>query len=69
MSLEGGLKLKEIWYIEGEGFGGGELKEGRIGLIEEGRGIIAVATEERVKLCIGGKVKEVVGGGGKGCII
>ncbi len=55
--------------MEGEGFGGGEVKQGRIGLIEEGRGVIGVGREEDVKVRIGGKVKEVVGRGGKGCVM
>ncbi|WP_248872746.1 SIS domain-containing protein [Bacillus amyloliquefaciens] len=34
--VEGALKLKEISYIQAEGFAGGELKHGTIALIEEG---------------------------------
>ncbi len=34
--LEGALKLKEISYIQAEGFAGGELKHGTIALIEDG---------------------------------
>ena len=33
VSLEGALKLKEISYIQAEGFAGGELKHGTIALI------------------------------------
>ena len=36
VSLEGSLKLKEISYIQAEGFAGGELKHGTIALIEDG---------------------------------
>src|SRR5699024_7953744 len=36
-AMEGALKLKEIAYIHAEGFAGGELKHGLIGLIEEGQ--------------------------------
>ncbi len=36
VSLEGALKLKEISYIQAEGFAGGELKHGTIALIEDG---------------------------------
>ncbi len=32
VSLEGALKLKEISYIQAEGFAGGELKHGTIAL-------------------------------------
>ena len=61
--LEGALKLKEISYIQAEGFAGGELKHGTIALIEEGTPIIALATQESVNLNIRGNVKEVVARG------
>ena len=41
--LEGALKLKEISYIQAEGFAGGELKHGTIALIEEGTPVIALS--------------------------
>ena len=34
VSLEGSLKLKEISYIQAEGFAGGELKHGTIALMK-----------------------------------
>ncbi|OIK16808.1 glutamine--fructose-6-phosphate aminotransferase [Bacillus sp. MUM 116] len=67
--LEGSLKLKEISYIQAEGFAGGELKHGTIALIEEGTPIIALATQESVNLSIRGNVKEVVARGANPCII
>ena len=67
--LEGALKLKEISYIQAEGFAGGELKHGTIALIEEGTPVIALATQENVNLSIRGNVKEVVARGAKPCII
>ena len=67
--LEGALKLKEISYIQAEGFAGGELKHGTIALIEEGTPIIALATQESVNLSIRGNVKEVVARGANPCII
>ncbi|MCY1052311.1 glutamine--fructose-6-phosphate transaminase (isomerizing), partial [Mammaliicoccus sciuri] len=63
VGLEGALKLKEISYIQAEGFAGGELKHGTIALIEEGTPIIALATQEKVNLSIRGNVKEVVARG------
>src|SRR5699024_10171750 len=60
VGVEGALKLKEISYIQAEGFAGGELKHGTIALIEEGTPIIALATQEKVNLSIRGNVKEVV---------
>jgi glutamine---fructose-6-phosphate transaminase (isomerizing) len=69
VGLEGSLKLKEISYIQAEGFAGGELKHGTIALIEDGTPIIALATQESVNLSIRGNVKEVVARGANPCII
>ena len=67
--LEGALKLKEISYIQAEGFAGGELKHGTIALIEEGTPVVALATQAGVNLSIRGNVKEVVARGANPCII
>ncbi|WP_414047626.1 glutamine--fructose-6-phosphate transaminase (isomerizing) [Macrococcus equi] len=69
VGLEGALKLKEISYIQAEGFAGGELKHGTIALIEDGTPVIALATQEAVNLSIRGNVKEVVARGANPCII
>ncbi|MGG3467369.1 glutamine--fructose-6-phosphate transaminase (isomerizing) [Neobacillus pocheonensis] len=69
VGLEGALKLKEISYIQAEGFAGGELKHGTIALIEEGTPVIALATQASVNLSIRGNVKEVVARGANPCII
>ncbi|MCL6574006.1 MAG: glutamine--fructose-6-phosphate transaminase (isomerizing) [Bacillus sp. (in: Bacteria)] len=66
---EGALKLKEISYIQAEGFAGGELKHGTIALIEEGTPVFALATQENVNLSIRGNVKEVAARGANTCII
>ncbi|MDR4248274.1 SIS domain-containing protein, partial [Bacillus thuringiensis] len=63
VSLEGALKLKEISYIQAEGFAGGELKHGTIALIEGGTPVVGLATQEKVNLSIRGNVKEVVARG------
>lgn len=67
--LEASLKLKEISYIQAEGFAGGELKHGTIALIEEGTPVIALATQEHVNLSIRGNVKEVAARGAYTCVI
>ncbi|WP_096438278.1 glutamine--fructose-6-phosphate transaminase (isomerizing) [Alteribacter populi] len=67
--LEGALKLKEISYIQAEGFAGGELKHGTIALIEEGTPVIGLATQEHVNLSIRGNMKEVVSRGAYPCLI
>ncbi|MCG3088958.1 glutamine--fructose-6-phosphate transaminase (isomerizing) [Sporosarcina cyprini] len=69
VSLEGALKLKEISYIQAEGFAGGELKHGTIALIEEGTPVFTLATQKSVSLNIRGNVKEVVARGAHPCII
>lgn len=69
VGLEGALKLKEISYIQAEGFAGGELKHGTIALIEDGTPVIALATQDFVNLSIRGNVKEVVARGANPCII
>ncbi|MDQ0216690.1 glucosamine--fructose-6-phosphate aminotransferase (isomerizing) [Oikeobacillus pervagus] len=69
VGLEGALKLKEISYIQAEGFAGGELKHGTIALIEDGTPVIALATQANVNLSIRGNVKEVTARGANPCII
>ncbi len=69
VGLEGSLKLKEISYIQAEGFAGGELKHGTIALIEEGTPVIALATQENVNYSIRGNVQEVEARGANSMII
>ncbi|WP_226038557.1 glutamine--fructose-6-phosphate transaminase (isomerizing) [Aquibacillus saliphilus] len=66
---EASLKLKEISYIQAEGFAGGELKHGTIALIEEGTPVIALSTQENVNYSIRGNVQEVAARGAKTCVI
>ena len=66
---EAALKLKEISYIQAEGFAGGELKHGTIALIEEGTPVIALATQENVNLSVRGNVQEVAARGANTCIV
>jgi glucosamine--fructose-6-phosphate aminotransferase (isomerizing) len=67
--LEGALKLKEISYIQAEGFAGGELKHGTIALIEEGTPVIVPITSKEVNLMIRGNVQEVDARGANSCIL
>jgi len=69
VSLEGALKLKEISYIQAEGFAAGELKHGTIALIEEGTPVFSLVTQKDVSLNTRGNVKEVVARGANPCII
>ena len=49
VALEAALKLKEISYIQAEGYAAGELKHGPIALIEEGTPVILLNTELSTK--------------------
>ncbi|QGH32771.1 glutamine--fructose-6-phosphate transaminase (isomerizing) [Gracilibacillus salitolerans] len=66
---EAALKLKEISYIQAEGFAGGELKHGTIALIEDGTPVIAISTQEKVNLSIRGNVQEVAARGANTCVV
>ncbi|MCP0885795.1 glutamine--fructose-6-phosphate transaminase (isomerizing) [Ligilactobacillus sp. WILCCON 0076] len=44
---EAALKLKEVSYIQTEGFASGELKHGTIALIQENTPVIAIITDKR----------------------
>ncbi|ENH98062.1 glucosamine--fructose-6-phosphate aminotransferase [Gracilibacillus halophilus YIM-C55.5] len=67
--LEAALKLKEISYIQAEGFAGGELKHGTIALIEDGTPVIAISSQENVNLSIRGNVQEVAARGANTCVV
>lgn len=47
VALESALKLKEISYVQAEGFASGELKHGTIALIEKGTPVIGIITQDR----------------------
>ena len=59
VAIEAALKLKEISYIQTEGFAAGELKHGTIALIEEGTPVIAIVSQKSVSLNTRSNVKEV----------
>ena len=42
VALEGALKLKELAYLQAEGFAGGELKHGPIAVVDEGTPVFAI---------------------------
>jgi glucosamine--fructose-6-phosphate aminotransferase (isomerizing) len=67
--LEGALKLKEISYIQAEGFAGGELKHGTLALIEEGTAMIALSTQSRLDGNIRSNVQEVLARGANVCMM
>ena len=67
--LEAALKLKEISYIQAEGFAAGELKHGTIALIEKGTPVIAIITQENINLNTRSNIEEVKARGAKTLVI
>ncbi|MGT2846864.1 glutamine--fructose-6-phosphate transaminase (isomerizing) [Streptococcus massiliensis] len=64
VAMEASLKLKEISYIQCEGFAAGELKHGTISLIEDGTPVIAlISSDEVLASHTRGNVSEVVARG------
>ena len=69
VSLEGALKLKEISYIQAEGFAAGELKHGTIALIEKGTPVVALISNKEMGSHTRGNIKEVESRGAKSLVI
>ncbi|MDN6385241.1 MAG: glutamine--fructose-6-phosphate transaminase (isomerizing) [Alkalibacterium sp.] len=69
VALEAALKLKEISYIQTEGFAAGELKHGTIALIEEDTPVIALVTEKRVAGHTRGNLQETKARGAHAMVI
>jgi glucosamine--fructose-6-phosphate aminotransferase (isomerizing) len=69
VAMEAALKLKEISYIQAEGFASGELKHGTISLIEEDTPVIAVVSESNTAAHTRGNVREVESRGAKAFVI
>ncbi|AAN58876.1 glutamine--fructose-6-phosphate transaminase (isomerizing) [Streptococcus mutans] len=64
VAMEASLKLKEISYIQCEGFAAGELKHGTISLIEEGTPVLAlISSSETVAAHTRGNIQEVAARG------
>ncbi len=57
--MEAALKLKEISYIQTEGFASGELKHGTIALIDKNTPVFAIITQENTNLNTRSNIKEV----------
>ncbi len=59
VALEGALKLKEVSYIETEGFAAAELKHGTIALIEKGTPVITLINDPATADLTRGNIREV----------
>ena len=65
VAMEASLKLKEISYIQCEGFAAGELKHGTIALIEDGTPVIALLSDSVLASHTRGNIQEVAARGAK----
>ncbi|MBU0278606.1 glutamine--fructose-6-phosphate transaminase (isomerizing) [Gemella sp. zg-1178] len=68
-ACEAALKLKEVSYIQTEGFAGGELKHGTIALIEKKTPVIALITSTRLDLNTRSNISEVASRGANTLVI
>lgn len=59
VALEGALKLKEVSYIQTEGFAAAELKHGTIALIEQGTPVITLINDPATADLTRGNIREV----------
>ncbi len=67
--LEAALKLKEISYIQTEGFAAGELKHGTIALIEKDTPVIAIISSLSIAANTESNLQEVKARGAKALVI
>jgi len=62
-AIEAALKLKEVSYVQTEGFASGELKHGTISLIEEKTPVIAIITDQQTASLTRSNEQEVISRG------
>ncbi len=67
--VEAALKLKEISYIQTEGFAAGELKHGTISLIEDGTPVFAIVTQKNTAGLTRSNLTETAARGAKTVVI
>lgn len=63
VALEAALKLKEISYVQAEGFASGELKHGTIALIEKGTPVLGLITQAKTADHTRSNLEEVISRG------
>ena len=63
LAQEAALKLKEVSYVQTEGFASGELKHGTIALIEEGTPVVAIITDPKTAAHTRSNAQEVIARG------
>lgn len=67
--MEAALKLKEVSYVQAEGWASGELKHGTIALIEDNTPVISIITDEVSGPHTRGNAHEVISRGAHSMII
>lgn len=65
IALEAALKLKEISYLQAEGFAAGEIKHGPIAMVEEGTPVFAIMGYDHIFDKMSNAVQEVIARGAK----
>ena len=65
LAMEGALKMKEISYIHAEAYASGELKHGRIALIDEHMPVIVLAPSDHLFEKTASNLQEAAARGGK----
>ena len=65
LAVEGALKLKEITYINSQGFAGGELKHGSLALVDKNTLVVGLITQKKVADKTMSALHEVSSRGGK----
>ncbi|QBP18788.1 glutamine--fructose-6-phosphate transaminase (isomerizing) [Acetilactobacillus jinshanensis] len=65
VALEAALKLKEISYIQAEGFASGELKHGPIALIQKNTPVVGIITQKKTAALSRSNLEETASRGAK----
>ncbi|MCL0043123.1 glutamine--fructose-6-phosphate transaminase (isomerizing) [Dehalococcoidia bacterium] len=65
IALEGALKLKELAYIQAEGYAGGEMKHGPIALVDENMPTFAIALRGKLFSKMLSNIEEILARDGK----
>ena len=69
VAVEGSLKLKEITYIQSEGYPAGELKHGTLALIGEDKVAVVLITDKELAAKSENAVEQVLSRHGKVAVI
>lgn len=65
LALEGALKLKEVSYVNAQGYGAGEMKHGPIALVDARLPVVVLVPRDRVYFKMLSNIQEVRARGGR----